>query len=151
MPAESRCQCGAYRITIPHDSPTAYIVCHCDKCKLLTGSGFHIAAIYPLFDFPIPTNSPDTVGLFTSSASDNGNVIDGYFCKTCGNRLAHQARGRGKDWASLSAARIVGFGWEAFADKEKTIHVWTSKAIVPIPEGVRKFEEQPEGSARMVE
>jgi hypothetical protein len=151
MPSESRCQCGAYCITIPHDAPIAYIVCHCDKCKLTTGSGFHIAAIYPLFDFATAASSPEIVGLFTSSASENGNVIDGYFCKTCGNRLAHAARGRGKEWVSLSAARIIGFDWKAFGDTEKTIHVWTSKALVPIPEGVRRFEEQPEGPARLKE
>ena len=137
---EARCQCGLVHFTIPTQKPLALVVCHCNKCKLITGSVFNISAVFPYFEFP-PSDLLANVGVY-SHKSESGNIMDGYFCKGCGNRMAHTGK-EDKGWVSVSAVRIVHFDWKLLEDKELTVHCWTASAVVPIPEGFRSFEGQP--------
>jgi hypothetical protein len=119
------------------------VICHCDRCKAVSGSAFLISAVYPIFPHPNHINSPDIVGKYSTN-SDSGNGLDGYFCKGCGNRMIHQADGPGcEEWVSVSAPRIKGFDWELLEDKALVQHFWTSKAVVPVSEGLVSFPENP--------
>lgn len=91
---EARCQCGLIHFAIPAQKPLVLAVCHCNKCKLITGSSYHIAAVFPYFEFP-PSDLQANLGVY-SQRSDSGNVMEGHFCKGCGNRMAHTEKD-GKD------------------------------------------------------
>ena len=59
-----------------------------------------------------------------------------YFCNKCGTRLWHQRDG--KELISVKGGCIEGLDWS------RAIHIWTSEAVVPIPEGVERFEKEPD-------
>ena len=97
-----------------------------------------ISAVFPNFEF-LPSDSQTNIGNY-SEKSDSGNIINGYFCKGCGNRMVHTLRG-GNEWVTVSAPRITNFDWKLMEDKELVLHCWTKNAVVPIPKGVKTFEE----------
>lgn len=49
---DARCHCGAVAFKTPLPKPLAIYVCHCDTCKMMTGSAFAMSAIFPKFPLP---------------------------------------------------------------------------------------------------
>ena len=58
-----------------------------------------------------------------------------WFCKTCGSRIMHERSG--KEGVSIKGGCIDKLDWT------KAVHIWTKEAVMPIPEGAKKFEEEP--------
>lgn len=146
---DCQCQCGLTQFHVPFDEPVAYIVCHCDKCKIITGSAFHIAAIFPYFEIPETTRANLTS---LAQPSESGNQHLGLFCKGCGNRMVHEGVGdAAKSFITCSAVRTKGVDIKAVLSDRKTLHFWTSKSAVPkvfweASEAV--FDEQPDEQAQ---
>lgn len=136
---QARCQCGRVSFPIPHSRPIILVICHCNKCKMTTGSAFHISAVFPYF--PLPPSVEANLST-CSLGSDSGTTIDGHFCKGCGNRIVSTRGGGGEDYVSVSAPRIVGFDWSMTRDAKLATHWWTSQAVVPVPEGFTAWEGQ---------
>lgn len=103
----------------------------------MTGSAFFASFTWPAFDFP-PADMKDNLSLFPQY-SESGAAQHAYFCKSCGNRMVHTDE-RLEQWVSFSAARVVGFDWKRLGTD--AVHLWTSKAVIPIPEGVVSFQGQ---------
>ena len=142
---EARCQCHATHFPIPFDRPLMIAACHCNKCKLSTGSVYNVNAVFRWFD--LPADAQAQLKTFTMG-SDAGNPYDGHFCTTCGSRMLHTDGRGGKEWISVSVPRIVDFDWALFRDKELVVHCWTKMAVVDVPEGFKAFEgEIPRPSA----
>lgn len=57
-----------------------------------------------------------------------------YFCKVCGTRLVHD---RGVGTISVKGGILEGLDWS------QAKHIWTKRAVVPIPEGVEQWEAEP--------
>lgn len=125
---ELRCQCTIVTVPIPHGSPLSYVVCHCDKCKMTTGSAFHVSAIFPHFD--LPQTTLDNLSIVTLPA-DSGSKSLGYFCKGCGNRLIHTSADDRKTFTICSAGRLVGVDLKEVLERKETANLWTSRAVVP--------------------
>lgn len=63
-----------------------------------------------------------------------------YFCKVCGVRVMHRARderGSERGIVSIKAGCIEGLDWEGGH------HIYTSTAVMPIPEGAKQSEDAP--------
>ena len=69
---------------------------------------------------------------------DSGATAKCYFCRNCGTRLIHD---RGTGSMSVKAGCLVGLTREMYDD---ATHIWTKRAIVPIPVGRKSYEEEPD-------
>lgn len=58
-----------------------------------------------------------------------------YFCKTCGSRLIHTD---GKNRCFVKAGCLEGLTKEML---DKAAHLWTKRAVVPIPPNAEQYEE----------
>ena len=132
---EGRCQCGLVRFITPTRTPLKIYICHCTECRHQSSSAFGISAIFPTF--AIPT---DNVGLY-SRVTSSGHRLDCYFCQTCGSRLVHKTEG--KETLSVKGGCLVGLTKEMMTAKGGVRHIWCKRAVVEIPEGVERSEEEP--------
>lgn len=106
---------------------------------MITGSAFHVTAIFPYFE--IAPSVSENLSRF-SMGSDSGNTINSQFCKGCGNRMIYRQDPDAKQFVALSGPRIVDFDWNMFQDNRVTTHWWTEQAVVPIPEGFKAWKRQ---------
>ncbi|PQE20143.1 3-oxo-5-alpha-steroid 4-dehydrogenase protein [Rutstroemia sp. NJR-2017a BBW] len=120
------CQCGAVTFTTPLPKPLAIYICHCD-----TSSAFACSAIFPRFELPCK----ESLCLY-SRPTVSGDLVNCYFCKTCGTRIIHSTPG--KNVVSVRGGCLEGLDWS------KARHIWVKRAMVPIPEGVETSDEEPE-------
>ncbi|KAL2063367.1 hypothetical protein VTL71DRAFT_5172 [Oculimacula yallundae] len=125
------CQCGAVRFLTPLPKPLAVYICHCDECRLQSGSAYGCSAIFPIFKFP----GMDKLSCY-SRPTASGHLLNCYFCKTCGTRVIHSTPG--KNVVSVKGGCIEGL------DFGSARHIWCKRAMVPIPEGVERHEEEPD-------
>ena len=139
---EASCQCGLTHLQIPHAKPTALVICHCNKCRLITGSVFNINAVFPYFEVPDSVTSSTSI---FKQGSDSGNVLNGHFCKGCGNRMFYTDGTGGRGFLSVSAPRIADMDVGQVVRSKDTVHVWTRTAVVPesMWDGCVSFAEQP--------
>jgi len=135
------CQCGNVRFTTPFAKPLDVYHCHCLECQKQSASAYGTSAIYPAdFLFPLPPELLDHLTLYTR-ATKTGGTMDCYFCKTCGVRMFHRgtaADGTPKATVSIKGGVIEGLDWS------HATHIWTSRAVIPIPPGVPQWKESPE-------
>ncbi|OJD15194.1 hypothetical protein AJ78_04525 [Emergomyces pasteurianus Ep9510] len=146
---EGRCQCGLIRFTTPLPRPLKIYICHCTQCRHQSASSYGITAIFPNFKIPEPkpnaaipiTNfdpaSSSAIGVHTRQTLSN-KTMDCLFCKQCGVRLMHRVRGG--EQLSVKAGCLEGLNKEMMAG---ATHIWCKEAVVEIPEGVQKWEEEP--------
>jgi hypothetical protein len=126
------CQCGSIHFKTPTSTPLELYHCHCTECRKQSASSFGTSAIFPYFT--LPTDLP--LGCYTRS-TDSGNSLDCYFCTKCGTRILHSGR-HNKKTVSVKGGCVEGLDWS------KAKHIWCSRAVVKIPEGVEKWDEEPD-------
>ncbi|KAF2103453.1 hypothetical protein NA57DRAFT_63983 [Rhizodiscina lignyota] len=124
------CQCGSVKFTTPTTQPIRLYCCHCLHCQKQSTSAFGTSAIFPAFS--LPKDAP--VGLWVNKKTDSGKAMNCYFCKNCGSRIMHD---RGIGTVSVKGGLLDGLDWN------DGIHIWTKRAVVPIPQGAVTHEGQP--------
>ncbi|KAM0272914.1 hypothetical protein ACHAQH_008498 [Verticillium albo-atrum] len=135
------CQCGAITFRTPTPAPISVHLCHCNECRKQSSSAFGISAVFPVDGLP-PLSDPTLrarLGVW-SRATKTGNTLDCYFCKECGARIVHHSRdaqGVGRATANIKGGLVEGLSLK------RASHIWTSEAVVPIPEGVVSWRESP--------
>ncbi|KAL2374750.1 hypothetical protein BDBG_08508 [Blastomyces gilchristii SLH14081] len=146
---EGRCQCGLIRFTTPCPRPLKIYICHCTQCRHQSASSYGLTAIFPSFDIPEPepsvshtiTNydptSSSAIGIHRRQTFSN-KIMDCLFCKQCGVRLMHRVRG--EERLSVKAGCLEGLNKEMMAG---AIHIWCKEAVVEIPEGAERWDEEP--------
>jgi hypothetical protein len=84
LPLDGGCHCGAlrYRVT---EAPRLVLNCHCSNCQKITGGAFATNAFVPESGFAFTKGEPSRV----EWTSDAGNRRFGWFCQSCGSRIAH--------------------------------------------------------------
>jgi hypothetical protein len=138
---EACCQCGLVKFTTPVPAPMKIYICHCTECRHQSSSAFGISAIFPMFDIPSP--AAENLGIYSRVTLRNRRV-DCYFCKNCGSRLVHRADGektlsvKGGCLVGLTKEMVMGEGVPGGVS-----HIWCKRAVVEIPEGVERWEEEP--------
>jgi len=129
---DATCQCGAVAFKTPLLNPLAIYICHCDECRRQSASAFGTSAIFPSFE--LPKKLKDSLGCYTRPTA-SGSELNCFFCKKCGTRLIHAKPGR--DTLSVKGGCLEKLDWS------KAKHIWTKRAVVPIPEGAARDEEEP--------
>ncbi|KAH8793476.1 Mss4-like protein [Hyaloscypha finlandica] len=127
------CQCGAIAFKTPLPKPLAVYICHCDECRRQSSSAFGCSAIFP--SFPLPASVKGALSCY-SRPTASGHTLNCYFCRSCGTRVIHSTPG--KDVVSVKGGCIEGLDWRSAK------HIWCKRAMVPIPEGVERNEEEPD-------
>jgi len=77
------------------------------------------------------------IGLNYRRPTASGHTLNCFFCKNCGTRLIHSSPGQ--KVLSVKGGCIEGLDWS------QAKHIWCKRAMVPIPEGAEKEEEEPTG------
>ncbi|OAX77283.1 hypothetical protein ACJ72_08422 [Emergomyces africanus] len=155
---EGRCQCGLIRFITPLPHPLQIYICHCTQCRHQSASAYGLTAIFPTFEIPEPqpsaannpttsttsitnfdpTTSSSAIGIHRRQTLSN-KTMECLFCKQCGVRLMHRVRGG--EQLSVKAGCLEGLTKEMMAG---AVHIWCKEAVVEIPEGAQKWEEEPD-------
>ena len=128
------CACGSVRFTTPTSAPLALFHCHCIDCRKQSASAFGTTAAFPFFQ--LPRNNSIT---HFDQLCDSGRTKRCFFCKGCGSRIMHMRileEGTPKT-VSIKGGLIEGLDWTGGT------HIFCRSAVVPIPEGARRYEAEP--------
>ncbi|MCJ1291002.1 hypothetical protein MMC34_002544 [Xylographa carneopallida] len=124
------CQCRATTFRTPLPAPLAVYICHCLECQRQSASAFGISARFPRF--VLPAAAP--LSCYTRPTASGG-AVHCYFCSKCGSRLVHDNADR--ELVSVKGGCIEGL------DLSGAVHIWCKRAVVPVPEGVVRWEGEP--------
>lgn len=139
-----RCQCGTIHFRTSTPSPLDLYHCHCLHCRAQSASAFGTSAIFPASAiFPLSPELSANLGVWNRPGGEESGgktTTDCYFCKVCGVRIMHRTRGEdGKEGERVSVKGGVVQGLEWTGGK----HIFCRSAVVPIPEGVERWEAGP--------
>jgi hypothetical protein len=91
LPLVGGCQCGGLRYAIS-EPPLMVYNCHCTNCQKIGGGAFSTPVTVREASFAFTKGEPRTY----EWTSDGGNRRYGWFCGSCGCRIAHgQVTARG--------------------------------------------------------
>jgi hypothetical protein len=136
------CQCGAITFITPLPTPLKIYICHCLDCRHQSSSAFGVSVMFPNFELP---SGPEIPLRSFSVRTPRREAMICYFCGNCGSRLAHG--GKEQKYVSVKGG-CLGEG----LTKEmlwKAVHIWTSRAVVDVPQDVVSYEEDPPGEPGM--
>ena len=143
---EVRCQCGTITFPLSTPQPLDLYHCHCLECRKQSGSAFGTSAIFPASAiFPLPPALTANLSCYSRrSGEETGGkrTMDCYFCKVCGVRVMHRLRddeGGERGTVSVKGGCVEGLEWRGGK------HIFCRSAVVPIPEGVERWEGSPFG------
>lgn len=140
LPLAGGCQCGAVRYEL-NAPPTTVYNCHCTNCQTISGGAFATVLMSPRDSLRFTAAEPAV----TEWRATSGKMRFGWFCGSCGVRIAHGTHAGPDDLAGkvlsvragtlddTSWVRPVGDGW-----------VRSAQPWVTIPDDRRQFEKQPD-------
>jgi len=79
--ASGGCLCGKVKYTL-NKEPVRMAQCHCDHCRLSTGTGHMSLAFFNKDDFDVSGETS-----YYTTTSDSGAQMSRHFCPECGSRL----------------------------------------------------------------
>ncbi|PSN60112.1 hypothetical protein BS50DRAFT_218940 [Corynespora cassiicola Philippines] len=129
------CACGAVHFTTPTAKPLNLYHCHCIDCRKQSASAFGTSAIFPYFS----VEGDPSVSHF-SRTCDSGRRQKCYFCNRCGSRILHA---HVLDDGDPTVVAVKGGLLEGL-DFAGAKHIFCRSAVVPIPEGVERWEAEPD-------
>ncbi|KAJ9656153.1 hypothetical protein H2198_005115 [Neophaeococcomyces mojaviensis] len=132
---EGRCQCRAVSFTTPLEKPLKIYVCHCDECRFQSSSTYGLSLMFPAFEFP--QSAKDNLQTWTRTTFE-GREKKCIFCRKCGSRIAHYIDGQ--PLMTLKGC-VDGLTKEML---DAAVHIWTKRAITPIPPGAEQWKEEPD-------
>ena len=140
LPLVGGCQCGALRYEIAAPPMTIYN-CHCTNCQKISGSAFATVLMIARDTFAFTKGEPAV----TEWTATTGRTRFGWFCGSCGIRIAHGTHAAPEETASkvlsVRAGTLDDASWvRPVADG------WTRSAQpwVKASDDRRQFEKQPD-------
>jgi hypothetical protein len=129
------CACGAVKYTTPTLESIMLFHCHCIDCRKQSSSAFGTSAIFPFFSV---ADDP-SVSYFVRQC-DSGRQQRCYFCNKCGSRIIHAQIVEDGDpkTVAVKGGLLEGLDWTG------AMHIFCRSAIVPVPEGVKRWEAEPD-------
>lgn len=131
IPARGQCQCGACCYIVEAQPYVAY-TCHCAECQKLTASAFLACMHVPAESFRITSGAPTS----RQRVADSGNVLETWFCPSCGSTLFAQNSSRPR-------VRTVHIGTlENPEEVDVDAHIWAKQKLpwITFPEHHRVFD-----------
>ena len=106
------------------------------ECQKQSSSAYGTSAIFPA-DSILPLSDAVSQQLSVYSRPlKAGGTMDCYFCKTCGSRMFHQDTDASgvplRNTVCIKGGVIEGLDWS------NAQHIYTSRAVVAIPDHVQK-------------
>lgn len=114
-PYHGGCLCGQVRWTLK-ERPKAINACHCDQCKISTGST-HIEMLIASSDAFTVTGETQTY----LKTAESGRQLEINRCSRCGTRVYHY------NMANRALVFIPAFTLDNFAWAIPTSHIWVEK------------------------
>ncbi|KAK2781663.1 hypothetical protein FQN53_000454 [Emmonsiellopsis sp. PD_33] len=108
---KGHCLCGATEYTVKLESPS-HILCHCDTCKVQSGSAFTLNTVVPQEDFQL---TKGTLGKY-SYTGDSGNPVHCFFCPTCTTHVYHHQTVAGPNYVIRTASLEGAKDWPIAAE-----------------------------------
>jgi hypothetical protein len=102
-----------------------------------------MTALFPHFKLKPPFEG--AIGVYERPNSSGS--TKGYFCTKCGSRLIHEHVSPAGEPASMLSVKSGCLDGLTKEDYRKAIHIWTTSAVIDIPEGVEAHEAEPEGGS----
>ncbi|KAF4443404.1 glutathione-dependent formaldehyde-activating [Fusarium albosuccineum] len=137
---EARCQCGSVSFKTPLPQPLALYICHCVACRRQTGSAFGTSAIFPRFKLPETDNLSCyrliRRGLAVDLQSRDINSTATFVGIAEPDSFTRRQTFQTKNVVSVKGGCLEGLDWK------RAIHIWTSSAMVPIPEDSETHSEE---------
>lgn len=133
---EGGCLCGSvrYRVT---GQPNLAAVCHCTRCKRMTGSAFSIPAY---FDDSVVQITRGVLKTYECRSDETNRWLKIEFCPSCGTTVTWTA-----EWAPRGRGIAVGTLDDPNWIKPAR-HIWTRSALhwMAFPAAAERIETQPE-------
>ncbi|MDJ0865374.1 MAG: GFA family protein [Myxococcota bacterium] len=141
LPCEGGCVCGRVRYRLLED-PLELHVCHCTDCQSITGSAFVMTASVRRQSLELLCGEPERLAYETTEGIARCDLR----CRNCGTRVWSEPA-RFPEILSLRPGTLDDTSW-----LEPIAHIWTASAQpwVPIPEGVRRHERNPDDVFELV-
>ncbi|KAK1673134.1 glutathione-dependent formaldehyde-activating enzyme [Colletotrichum godetiae] len=134
------CQCGTVTFKTPAPEPLDIYCCHCLQCRKQSASTFGTSAIFPANGlFPLSGDLKSKLQVWTRPTKSGG-YMDCYFCRLCGTRVFHRThneKGVPNSTVSIKGGLISGL------EMDSGKHIWTSGAVMKVPDGAEKYDESP--------
>ncbi len=140
-PYEGGCFCGSVRYRLTAEPLTLY-ACHCTDCQRHTGSSFGLSMVVNRDAVEIHASKPRRY----TAASPSGINRRGRFCGQCATRLWGEPV-KFPQVLVLRPGTLDDTHWV-----RPVAHIWLRSAQpwVPIPEGVLRFERQPDDPMALI-
>lgn len=143
MPAshDGGCLCGAIRYRLEAEPLTLY-ACHCTDCQRHTAAAYGLSMPVPREALHVLRGEPARY----EAQLEGGRVWHGCFCGRCATRLWSEPQ-RMPQLANLRPGTLDDTRWLS-----PVAHIWTRSAQpgVVIPEGVLRYEQQPQDYGPML-
>ncbi|ORY73100.1 Mss4-like protein [Leucosporidium creatinivorum] len=137
MPHSGSCLCGQTKVSVK-STHEDQIICHCDDCKLTSGSAFSTNILPKQADVEIT----GAVKQYDSKAA-SGNTVSRLFCGNCGYAVAHKSVVFG-DAMAVQTGALSGFAklpvstelftksrWTGIAPTAGAAQAWTMPGTEP--------------------
>jgi hypothetical protein len=122
------CFCGAVEITVSGE-PMAMGYCHCDDCRKWSATPVTAYMLWPPESVTI-TKGEDEVGSYCRTGSNHRK-----FCKQCGSNLMSHVPGA--NFTDVYPAVVPDIAFKP------TMHVYYSKSVLRIADGLPKLRDFP--------
>ena len=123
-----RCFCGAIELEVSGD-PMAMGYCHCDDCRKWSSTPVTAFALWAPPAVTI-TKGEDQVGTYCHTGSNHRS-----FCKLCGSNLMSHVPGA--NFTDVYPPVLPDL------DFRPSMHVYYSKAVLRVPDGLPKLRDFP--------
>lgn len=141
LPLTGGCMCGAVRYEV-RAAPFMIYNCHCTNCQKISGSAFNISVTVAEPSLVVTTGEPAKI----EWTSDVGSRRWGWFCDTCGSRIAN-GMSPSSGVLSLRGGTLDDTSWiEPVGD----IWVKSKQPWVQIPPDRIQVERQPSDYAPFI-
>ncbi|KAK5017024.1 Mss4-like protein [Cryomyces antarcticus] len=100
-----KCHCGQTEWTVKLDKDKAnHILCHCDTCKILSGSAYTLNQIVPKDTLSF-SKGGDSLKHYTYQG-ESGKDVNCYYCPNCTSHIYHHQTVMGPDTVIVRTALL---------------------------------------------
>ncbi|CZR69030.1 uncharacterized protein PAC_18931 [Phialocephala subalpina] len=134
---EGSCHCGRIQYQLSREKPLDAKFCHCSTCQILHGAPFQWAAIFHKSDINF-THGHNDLGWYESSEKTTKHKLPcKVSCAYCRSPIMDEGRRMVLLFPSLIKFKSV----EEKKNFDPTCHMFYSKRLVNIPDGLPKWSE----------
>jgi len=130
-----KCHCGQTEWTAKLDpEQQGHVLCHCDTCKLLSGSAYTLNQIIPKANLQITKGNLKSYTYY----GDSGKAVNCYYCPNCTTHVYHHQDVMGPDTIVVRTILLDGG-----KDFKPAAEIFGKAKMAWEPESAQTFEVMP--------